>query len=197
MQNTTQLRKVLRARRRALTPQQRHQHSLQLARRLANSRAFRNSRRIAFYLATGEEMELAPLLAIARARNKRCYLPVLRPTYQHGLWFAEYRPGDPLIDNRFRIAEPSIRRRPPTPLCGLDLILVPLVGFDAAGHRIGMGGGFYDRTLAWSRRFPHWKGPRLVGVGYECQRVERIEPQPWDVPLDGVVTEGGWYGARP
>jgi 5-formyltetrahydrofolate cyclo-ligase len=75
----------------------------------------------------------------------------------------------------------------------LDLMLVPLVGFDGACNRIGMGGGFYDRTLAYLRRRRHWRRPRLIGIAHECQRVDRIDPRPWDIPLDAVVTEQGVY----
>lgn len=189
----SQLRRELRQRRRALTPRQRRHASRDLARRLRAAPPFRNARRIAFYLATGEEMDLAPLLRFALRHRRRCYLPVLRPRFLHGLWFAEYRPGDPLPKNRFGIPEPSIRRRHPVPLRGLDLVLVPLVGFDGAGNRIGMGGGYYDRTFAWVRRFRHWQGPKRIGVGYECQRVEQIAPRPWDVPLHGVATEAAFY----
>ena len=61
-----------------------------------------------------------------------------------------------------------------------------------------MGGGFYDRTLAYLRQRTHWLRPRLIGLAHECQRVERIAPQPWDIPLDGVATELGvyWRGPR-
>jgi 5-formyltetrahydrofolate cyclo-ligase len=75
----------------------------------------------------------------------------------------------------------------------LDLLLVPLVGFDADCNRLGMGGGFYDRTLAYLTRRTHWRRPRLVGIAHECQRVERLETGPWDVPLDAVATERRLY----
>ena len=70
---------------------------------------------------------------------------------------------------------------------------MPLVGFDEAGYRLGMGGGFYDASLAYLRRRKTWRKPYLVGVGYECQRIARVPRDPWDVPLDAVLTESRVY----
>ena len=68
---------------------------------------------------------------------------------------------------------------------------MPLVGFDHQGYRLGMGGGYYDATLAYMRHRRSWRKPRLVGIAYECQRVEKLPHDPWDMPLDAVVTEDG------
>ena len=76
----------------------------------------------------------------------------------------------------------------------LDLVLVPLVAFDARGVRLGMGGGYYDRSFAYLNFRSRWRRPRLIGVGFDFQRAESISPQPWDVCLDGVITERGFYG---
>jgi 5-formyltetrahydrofolate cyclo-ligase len=160
-----------------------------MASRLGRSRLFLNSRSIALYLPADGEMDTAPLLALARRLKRRCFLPVLRGAPHYSLWFAEYRPGDPLRPNRFGILEPALGRRKILPAWGLDLILLPLVGFDQAGNRLGMGGGYYDRTLAFLHRRLHWRRPRLIGLAHECQRVERLAAKPWDVPLDGVATE--------
>jgi 5-formyltetrahydrofolate cyclo-ligase len=71
----------------------------------------------------------------------------------------------------------------------LQLIFVPLVGFDVRGNRLGMGAGYYDRALAFRRRREHWDGPRLIGIAHSCQQVDAIDPTPTDIPLDAVVTE--------
>lgn len=71
----------------------------------------------------------------------------------------------------------------------LDLIFLPLVAFDAAGWRLGSGAGFYDRSLSHLGIGRVWRRPKLIGIGYEFQRVERLEPRPWDIPMDGVVTD--------
>ncbi len=91
--------------------------------------------------------------------------------------------------NRFGIPEPIARGRRLTLPWNLDLLLMPLVGFDTDCHRLGMGGGFYDRTLAYLRLRRSWRRPRLLGLAHDCQRIERIEPRPWDIPLESVITE--------
>jgi 5-formyltetrahydrofolate cyclo-ligase len=151
------------------------------------------SRRIAVYLTEDGEPDLSPFIARARRYRKRMFLPVLRARPSRALWFCEHRPGERLVENRFGIAEPDLRRRPPVPPWGLDLILLPLVGFDLHGHRLGMGGGFYDRTLAYLNRRTCWVRPVLLGVAHECQKLDSIEQRPWDIPLDGVITEAAIY----
>jgi 5-formyltetrahydrofolate cyclo-ligase len=141
-------------------------------------------------------MDPSPLLRLAHSRNKRCFLPVLRPHPGRTLWFLEYRPGDALEKNRFGIPEPRLRNRRIRLPWALDLLLLPLVGFDADCNRVGMGGGFYDRTLAYLRHRRYWRRPLLVGIAHECQREEAIETNPWDVPLDLVATEERIYVRR-
>ena len=89
----------------------------------------------------------------------------------------------------YGLLEPASRRRARS-AAAVDVVLVPLLGFDRAGHRLGMGGGFYDRILH-RRRDPSrsWRHPRLVGIAYACQELAHIEPAAWDVGLDCVVTE--------
>ncbi|QKT03127.1 5-formyltetrahydrofolate cyclo-ligase [Ectothiorhodospiraceae bacterium 2226] len=186
-----QLRRALRARRRALSARERRLAGEAAARRFAQHSLFLRSRRIAFYLAHEGEMDPAPLMARAWAMGKRVYLPVLRPLGANRLWFTPYRPGDRLVANRFGIEEPPARLASAVPPWGLDLVLAPLVGFDRQGGRLGMGGGFYDRTLAYLLQRHHWRRPLLAGLAYEFQEVPALPRQPWDVPLAAVVTEQG------
>ena len=97
--------------------------------------------------------------------------------------------GDPLVPNRFAIPEPMPQRRPPHPAWQLDLLLVPLVAFDARGNRLGMGGGYYDRTLAYLRRRTHWRRPHVLALAHALQRVDALPKNAWDIPVDGVITE--------
>lgn len=115
--------------------------------------------------------------------GRQTWLPVLRPDGR--LAFRRLTAGTPLRANRLGLLEPVGSGAIAVPLAALDLVLMPLVGFDAAGRRLGMGGGFYDRTLAGRGRF---RRPALVGLAHECQRVAQLPAQPWDVPLDAVIT---------
>ncbi len=91
--------------------------------------------------------------------------------------------------NRFGIPEPLTHKRVHVPPWGLDLICMPLVAFDRQGNRLGMGGGFYDRSLAYRRGRQSWHKPRLLGIAHALQEVAELEPRPWDIPLSGVATE--------
>jgi len=73
----------------------------------------------------------------------------------------------------------------------LHVLIVPLVGFDDNGNRLGMGGGYYDATLSFLRRRRIWRKPFLIGLAYECQRAARIPSETWDIRLDAVLTETG------
>lgn len=190
------LRRERRIARRALSPPQQRRHSLDLVALLSRQPFFWGARRIALYRASDGEPDLAPLLPVATTRRQRLYLPVLRPRPQRRLWFLPYRPGERLVANRFGIPEPPLGDRRPCPPWGLDLILLPLVAFDEDCRRLGMGGGFYDRTLAYLRGRRQWRRPLLVGVAHECQRVAWLPARPWDIPLDGVVTECRVYRRR-
>ncbi len=187
------LRRQLRAARRALHPQQRNDHALAVADTLARHPLFLNSRRIATYLAVDGELDPTPLVKRAWALGKEVFLPVLIPFGHNRLWFAPYREGEPLRYNRFGIAEPLRIHRQRSASHSLDLVLAPLVGFDAQGHRLGMGGGFYDRSFAFLLRRHHWHKPRLIGMAHACQQVSQLPAQPWDVPLHGIATEQGLH----
>lgn len=195
------LRQRLRAARRALDARTQRRHAAALVRRLLRHPIVQRARRIALYWPADGEIDPRALMRLESCRAKRFYLPVLNPLKrrrrQNALWFARYRPGERLRSNRFGIPEP-VRRGPQLirPLC-LDLMILPLVGFDARGHRLGMGGGFYDRTLAFRQRHPRRRRPRLIGVAHECQRLDRIEPRSWDVRLDAILTESRLYNEKP
>jgi 5-formyltetrahydrofolate cyclo-ligase len=181
------LRTRIRQQRRALTAQEARQHAARLAEHAVHHPLLRQRQHIAAYLAHDGEIDPAPLLQRLREQGKSIYLPVLMP-FEHGkLWFAHYRPGDTLVANRFGIPEPA-RLRLVAPR-NLDLVLTPLIAFDDAGHRIGMGGGYYDRSFAFLHNRNHWRRPLLLGLAYEFQHLSNITPRSWDVPLDGIATE--------
>lgn len=188
-----QLRRAIRQRRRAMLPAERRQRSLRLTRLMRGLSIFRNSRRIAFYLANDGEIDPRYLLNDALKNGKSSYLPIIDPLGSHKLWFATYNLFSKLRLNRLRIYEPIqhptkwIRAR------SLDLIIIPLVAFDKNGNRLGMGGGYYDQTLAFLKQRHYWRRPWLVGIAYDFQEVATLKPQSWDIPLNMVVSESHIY----
>jgi 5-formyltetrahydrofolate cyclo-ligase len=185
-----ELRKQMRRRRRALSPRQQHSAARQLCKRVSTSRLFRFSRRIAFTLANDGEISPHLLLRAAQRRGKQCYLPVLAPVGVCRLHFRLWRKHQPLRENRYGIPEPRRGRSCPAP--ALSLVLLPLVAFDAAGNRLGMGKGYYDRSFAFLRRGTR-RRPALLGLAHECQKVAKLQTELWDLPLDGIVTDARWY----
>jgi 5-formyltetrahydrofolate cyclo-ligase len=143
---------------------------------------------IGVYLAQKNELNLQPAIEALWQKNKTLYLPVLHPTRPYHLLFSPYTPDMPLLPNRYGILEPKITVDEMIAPSELDLVLMPLVAFDARGNRIGMGAGYYDRSF---QPLPETKKPVLVGCAYTWQEVPLIDAQPWDMPLDLVVTDQG------
>lgn len=191
-----QLRRMLRKARRALTPSEQRQAALGVYRQLAQHPLFRRAKHISLYLPTDGELDPRLLLRAAQRRGKATYLPVLSAWPRTKMVFQRVRPGDKLLPNRFRILEPRVNAQRQRQVWALDLVLLPLVGFDDAGGRLGMGGGFYDRSLAYLARRHSWRKPTLLGLAHECQKVERLAQASWDVPLAGTVTDKQWYVAQ-
>ncbi|MGB5063604.1 MAG: 5-formyltetrahydrofolate cyclo-ligase [Candidatus Competibacter sp.] len=191
--DSQQLRRQLRALRCGLSPAARQQAALVAARRLESWLPAR-AVRIAGYWACDGELDPWPVLERALAEGRQVFLPVLAGVPPRSLQFAPYRPGTPLRRNRFDIPEPEVDPAEWLQPMDLDLVLVPLVAFDSTGTRLGMGGGFYDRSFAFQRGGnERGRRPRLLGLGYEFQGVAELVRQPWDVPLDAVATEQALY----
>lgn len=186
-----QLRRLLRQQRNALSPDFRRQASLSLLKVAVRSRLLMKFQRIGFYLPFDSEMDLLPLLNHALWQKKRCYLPVVPRHFERKLGFSPIASPANWYLNRFGIHEYWTRKL--TRARQLDLLLMPLVGFDLYGYRLGMGGGFYDTSLAYLRRRNTWKKPYLIGIAYECQKVDAVPHEAWDVRLNAVLTEKQLY----
>ena len=186
------LRQRLRAARRALSPDARRQAAAAAAAILANLPQFHAARRVAAYVAVDGELDPAPLIAAAWTAGKQVYLPALPPDDHGPLAFQLYTAETRLLPNRLRIPEPDAPLASAISAMELDLVLAPLVGFDAEGRRLGMGGGFYDRSFAFLKD-GRTQRPVLIGLAYECQRVAELDEASWDVPLTAVVTEQHYY----
>ena len=182
------LRRELRHRRRAIPAQARIAAAERLAANLLALPMLPQSGDVAGYWAMDGEIALHAF-QLRLPRGLRWCLPVLTVD---GLRFARWQPGEPLASNRHGIPEPAV---PPGGLlepASMALVLVPLVGFDARGRRLGMGGGWYDRAFAYRNdaagghaRRPPW----LVGTAFASQQLDTLDAEPWDVDLDAVCTE--------
>jgi len=182
------LRKQLRLARRAMDAADHARRSAMAAAAVTRMAAFKSGARVAVYLSSHRETDTAALIAAARRRAVRLYVPVVSDLRHRRLTF--YPLTGPTRTGRFGIAVPRRQSRPLEPRW-FDLIVVPLVGVDAQGRRLGMGGGFYDRALRFRRVRRSWNGPQLVGFGFDCQRVASVHADPWDVRLDFLATESG------
>ncbi|ARB22168.1 TPA: 5-formyltetrahydrofolate cyclo-ligase [Klebsiella michiganensis] len=179
-----QIRQQIRQRRRALTPEQQTQFALQAADRMMAYPPVLLAQTVAVFLSFDGELDTRPLIDQLWRAGKRVYLPVLHPFSPGNLLFLHYHPSSDLVVNRLNIREPKLDVRDVLPLSQLDVLVTPLVAFDAAGQRLGMGGGFYDRTLQ------NWRQHRLQPVGYahDCQQVDALPTEQWDIPLPAVIT---------
>ena len=173
------------------------QHASQaIADNLSSTQLFRNAQRIAGFLSNESEPDLTSLMQLAWQYKKIWHLPIIGlPNINH-LWFAPYHQNDQLVTNRFGIGEPDKALHESTRSYSLDIVLMPLVAFDIHGNRLGMGKGYYDRTLKFLHLRRHWRKPRLVGIAYELQKFGQLPQQPWDIPLDAIVTEKTVYNIR-
>lgn len=161
------------------------QASRQICKTITGLDVYRRSRQIGLYHAVRGEVDLHALWEAAPLQGKFCYFPVLKANF--GLIFLPATPKTEFKANQYQIAEPDVDESEAIGVEELDLIIMPLLGFDEAGNRLGMGAGYYDRLLA-----DRPKAFRL-GVAYEFQKLAHLEVQPWDIPLNAVVTEKEFY----
>ena len=192
-QKRKKLRRDLRLARQSLSPRQQRVAAENLTRRLCIHPLFIRSGRIGLYLANDGEIDPAGIARAALKYNKKVFLPVLNPVHKGHLLFLPWTPTTPMRKNRFGIMEPDIRQIKPRPAWVPDLVLMPLTGFDSKGNRLGMGGGFYDRSFNFKRHLTHNAPPVLVGLAHECQKVGSIPVASWDVPVHAVFTDKNTY----
>lgn len=179
------LRKQLKRNRTALTDAQQQANAVGLAQQFARSPFAWRAGKIASYLAGNAELDTKLIHQHCWATQRSLSVPVVR---SQQLEFYALDADTNFTLNQFGLREPASGVRF-VDTRSISMMLVPLVGFDDNGNRLGMGGGFYDRHLG---RLPKGLRPTLIGVAHECQRAEQIPVEPWDVPLDGLLTEQRW-----
>ena len=185
MNTTSALRQKGLSARRELSAEERARASARICQRVCASREFHASKKIACYLPMQDEVDTRDIIERAWCANKRIFVPVLRGPAE--MVFCEMDADAEIEQNQFGVWEPVrgflIDARQ------LDIVITPTVAFDARANRIGMGSAYYDRCFAHLRRRSNWIKPKLIGVAFDCQKVEEIAPNPWDIPLYRVITE--------
>jgi 5-formyltetrahydrofolate cyclo-ligase len=185
-QERRELRRRIRAERRALPAEVRARADKAIINIIRHLPAFRRARRVALFLTFDGEPNLIPLVRTATRQGKYIYVPVITRTRMR---FAPLAPNARLRKNFYGILEPQVGR--PIDTRRLDLVLTPLVAFDSRGIRMGVGKGYYDRCFRFLLGRRSWHRPKLLGIAYELQHLPELDAQPWDVPLWGAVTEHG------
>lgn len=185
------LRRSLRQTRKSLTPEQQQEHAQRACQHLLHSAFLNRVHKIALFLSQDGELDTHPLIkALWSHQAYELYLPALETQPDWHMGFSRYTSQTRLVNNRFGIPEPDLPQEQHLTGKEMDLVVMPLVGFDAKGNRMGMGGGYYDRTFAFKLEAPQ-TGPNLIGWAHRCQQVEQLPVNPWDVPLNGIITETG------
>ena len=179
-----ELRAKIRKRRLALLSQTQAHASNQLTLQLTKHPKIQSAQTIGLYLANDGELDPMPFIKWCWQHNKQVYLPVLHPFCSGHLLFLLFEKNSVMVKNIYGIEEPVLNVTKVCPLNQLNVLCTPLVAFDASGARLGMGGGFYDRTLAnWQK---HQVYP--IGIAHDCQQVDAIPVKHWDVPLPEIIT---------
>ncbi|MGX9418509.1 5-formyltetrahydrofolate cyclo-ligase [Vibrio sp. WJH972] len=180
------VRKTIRTQRRLLSSALQQQASADLVEQANTLAELQNAQHIAIYLSSDGELDTLPLIKQLWQQNKSVYLPVIHPFSSGNLLFLRYQPNTEMTLNRYKISEPKLKKDLIIPVDQLDIIFTPLVAFDTKGKRLGMGGGYYDRTL--STWFKTGIGATPIGLAHDCQRVDALPNETWDIPLPKIIT---------
>lgn len=191
MQDASDIRKRVRQHLNQLSPQAREQHTEAAISHFISTAEYRNCKHLAAFYPVRHELDLRPLIMQCWSDGKQVYLPRLMPRPFQKMRFLPYDEKTPMKMNRFQIPEPDLTSRHEIPIRQLDIVITPLLAFGHDGQRLGMGGGYYDRTFAFMNRTSHVK-PRLWAIALEAQAHD-MQSDPWDVPIHGVATEEQVY----
>ncbi|MGB1261975.1 MAG: 5-formyltetrahydrofolate cyclo-ligase [Cognaticolwellia sp.] len=198
------LRNQLRQQRRTLSSQQQNDYSAQVLGHFVNDANIAKAHHIALYLSNDGELNTQLLIDWCWQQGKQVYLPVVHPFTSGHLLFLHYDQHTAMTTNRYGIAEPKLDVGKIIPSQQLDVICTPLVAFDKTGSRLGMGGGFYDRTLshwyqctqqqtAQQRNNQPTIKPYPIGLAHNCQLIDAIPTELWDIPLPEIITPAQHY----
>ena len=191
-QQKNKLRAQLLQKRNALSKEQQADYSQKICHQVITSNCFKKAEKIAFYMPVKGE---ANPLALQENNNKSFYLPVLSSQQAFHLIFVKINANTRYKNNKYTIPEPIYKEKDILPAMQLDLVIMPLVAVDKAGNRMGMGGGYYDRTFAFKQN-KKINQPQLLGFAYDFQLIPSLSPASWDIPLDYIATNNTFIQCR-
>lgn len=205
----SKLRKATRLKRNSLTAEQQKQAAALMQHKLSQHEKVICAKHIALYLTNDDELDPMPFIQWCWKNNKQVYLPVLHPFSKGHILFLHFDKNTPMLKNKYGILEPKLNVKSICLIELLDIIFTPLVAFTQSGNRLGMGGGFYDRTLAnWFAQNMHLnvQATRVqtsipqtavnfypIGIAHDCQQVDEIPTELWDIPLPEIITPSKTY----
>lgn len=177
------IRQQIRQLRQSLSPAEQNLAEQKITQQALDLIEKKQAKHIGLYLSFDGEISTKQLIQQLWKKNIAVYLPILHPFSANNLLFLRYHPNNPLQKNKFGILEPKLDVRNVLPTNELDIIFTPLVAFDKQSNRLGMGGGFYDRTLQ------NWQQKNFlpIGLAHQCQQVDALPVESWDIPLFGVL----------
>lgn len=183
------IRKRIKRHRQSLSLEHQKRLSQEVCKAILTLDEFKTAKKIGLYQAFQGEVDLNLLWDMALKAHKLCYFPILKANKTLGFFPANKK--TPFVYNKYHILEPTgLTKDEEEPLHHIDLMILPLVAFDSFGHRVGMGAGYYDKTLAQN-------GPQfMAGAAYEFQKIDSIRPDAWDIPLSFVITEKNIYRSK-
>ncbi|WP_105169199.1 5-formyltetrahydrofolate cyclo-ligase [Pseudoalteromonas sp. T1lg23B] len=188
----SQIRKSIRNARKSLSNFEQEQAAKKININFFQHKKLPKNARIGLYLSNDGELDTSLLIQSLIKENHHVFLPIIHPFNGTTLLFQRYEKNSPMTLNRYAILEPQLNCSHICPLYELDYLLMPLVAFDKEGNRLGMGGGYYDKTLARYYREQMQK-PELIGLAHDCQQVDKLPIQAWDVPLQQIITPSKFY----
>jgi 5-formyltetrahydrofolate cyclo-ligase len=185
------IRERLQQQRKNLTAKQQQQLSAQITKRVLTHNTVQKAQHIACYLAMNGEVSTHALIENLWQQHKTCYLPIIT---QQTLQFVAYTPSSKLIKSEFGFLQPEATENY-IDAPQLDLVITPLVAFNAQCTRMGMGAGYYDRTFEFLNVTNRPAQPIMIGVAYEFQKLplDALQKQSWDVNLNYVITDQHCY----
>jgi len=187
------LRKAFRNKRLSLSNEEQTKAALGLVQQYQQNTLFQGAQNVALYLSFNGEIDTQPLIEYLWLLKRNVFVPILHPFCKGHLLFQEFSQHTKMGKNRFGISEPTLDVQRVCPLQNLNVICTPLVAFDLQGNRLGMGGGFYDRTLACLKNKESKPLQALVGLAHEMQLTNALPTETWDIGLPYVLTSNKLY----